>query len=61
MSPAIVEVLKRIDGQDGVMILARDKRGGEAAIYLEPAAAMTLADDLVRLAETWTLTGRIAA
>lgn len=60
MNPAIVEVLKRVDGPDGVMVLARDERGGRAAIYLDPHTAMSLADQITALAETWTLPPVIA-
>lgn len=55
MNPATVEILKRLDGPDGVMILARDERGAEAAIYLDPPAAMHLADKITLIAERWTL------
>lgn len=51
---AIVDILQRVDGQPGVMILARDDEGREAAIYLEPGEGMIAADKLHIICEPWT-------
>lgn len=51
---AIVSILERVDGEPGVMILARDNDGREAAIYLDPSEGMLAADKLHIVCEPWT-------
>lgn len=62
MTGAEVKVLRRVDAP-GVIIYARarDRSGREAAIYLEPADAMALVDQVAQLAEKWTLPAAVIA